>query len=324
MKFALPGLLLLLTLPSVHCDGHDPAWHYSGSSGPLNWHLLKPDGTPENPSWAACHNGHRQSPIDLTGAYYKPSHGAEDYYYMKIDYPAHSGKFVMKNTGHTMEFSPHPDSQLEYELKTYNQEEKNETVWTLVNFHFHTPGEHLAYGRGFPMELHFVHQDMKDKMGKRKVVLGLLIDIADCDEPLHDGTTRSFLKYFCAEQHATQRNQCRLLPFSRSKLIGLKDDIENIPLNHLNGWYSNRWFYFGSLTTPPCSENVGWYVWREVQKVDRYVYDMFQSIMGFNSRFVQYNKDANPAIHSAAWTSQEAGQDSVEGWRFNAAAELKR
>ncbi|KAF8535909.1 alpha carbonic anhydrase [Trichophaea hybrida] len=320
MKSALLGLFLLLTLPFVHCDGKNPDWHYSGPSGPLNWHLLKPDSTPDSPSWAACHIGHRQSPIDLTGAYNKPSHGAEDYYYMRIEYPAHSGKFAMKNNGHTMEFSPYPDPHLKYKLKTYNQEEKHETNWTLVNFHFHTPGEHLAYGRGFPMELHFVHQDENDS--NRKVVLGLLIDIADCDEPLHDGTTRSFLKYFCAEQHATEKNQCRLLPFTQSKDIGQKDDIENIPLGHLNGWYSNRWFYFGSLTTPPCSENVGWYVWKEVQKVDRYVYDMFQSIMGFNSRFVQYNKDANP--HSAEWTSQESSKDSVEGRNFNTAAELKR
>ena len=109
-------------------------WSYSGSLGPDHWGDLKPE-------FAACKDGHRQSPIDIRSPQpadlpaiefnYKPS-------------PLH-----IVDNGHTVMINYAPGSFIHVGDKRYE----------LKQFHFHRPSEEKINGRGFDMVAHLVHAD---------------------------------------------------------------------------------------------------------------------------------------------------------------------
>lgn len=45
--------------------------------------------------------------------------------------------------------------------------------------------------------------------------------------------------------------------------------------------------YTGSLTTPPCSENVTWFVAEDALSISVAQYRELKNVVGFNSRFTQ-------------------------------------
>jgi carbonic anhydrase len=49
----------------------------------------------------------------------------------------------------------------------------------------------------------------------------------------------------------------------------------------------NFWHFQGSLTTPPCTEGVQWFVLREVQEISKEQLLRFQNIFPMNARPVQ-------------------------------------
>jgi carbonic anhydrase len=104
---------------------------------------------------------------------------------------------------------------------------------TLVQFHFHTPSEHRVDGRPFPGELHLVHLDENDHF----TVIALLMKIG-AHNPAVDAIWETFPKVENAAPMTFDASV--LLPDKRTAYV-----------------------YDGSLTTPPCSENVRWLVMQE-------------------------------------------------------------
>ncbi|GBB91690.1 hypothetical protein RclHR1_19050001 [Rhizophagus clarus] len=68
------------------------------------------------------------------------------------------------------------------------------------------------------------------------------------------------------------------------EFIELSSVLEDI--NLMNTTYN----YFGSLTTPPCTEGVIWWVAHPVQPIGKDQYLKLRDTMGFNSRYVQVRK----------------------------------
>ena len=118
----------------------------------------------------------------------------------------------------------------------------NETLYKykLHSFHFHLYSEHRLQNRQYPMELHLVHKNLnKDDHENENLVIGILFDYID-------GKENKFLKdIYLADE--TKIKSASIL-----NLIN-KDDT--------------FYYYKGSLTTVPCTENVNWIVFKDVRSM---------------------------------------------------------
>ena len=134
------------------------------------------------------------------------------------------GPLRIIDNGHTVEVNVDPGSSLTVGNDHYQ----------LVQFHFHKPSEEAIDGRHYAMVAHFVH---RDRMGNLAVVAVLLK--AGTDNPLIDKLWKNVPKEKEHEEtlHAVTVSPGQLLPVNRAYFT-----------------------FTGSLTTPPCSERVRWFV----------------------------------------------------------------
>ncbi len=213
-------------------------WGYSGSEGPENWGTLSDD-------YAVCGAGRAQSPIDVSEA--QPSGLAE----LQLDYrPVPLDIF---NNGHTVQINVPSGNFMRIGRRRFE----------LLQFHFHTPSEHQVFGKSFPMEFHFVHEDEKGELG----VVGVFFE---------QGYANAFLGSFIDR-----------LPHSH----GQKSQDHGHYLDLASFFPLDRRFtrYFGSLTKPPCSEGVNWYVVNQPVQASSDQISAFSRIMGANARPAQPN-----------------------------------
>ena len=135
-----------------------------------------------------------------------------------------------------------------------------ERTFELKSAHLHSPSEHLVDGVSFAAELHLVHQDS----GAALAVVGLLFRLGEPSVVVQ-------------------------------AILDAEPDAGDAaaPTNDLNsGVYTSGelsyYKYDGSLTTPPCSEPVGWYVMREPKSISQEQVDSLLALSGGpNNRPVQ-------------------------------------
>ena len=143
---------------------------------------------------------------------------------LSINYPKDYPDFF--NTGH----APQVNVSTNYtgQLKVGND------VFPLVQYHLHAPSEHVIGATTFDAELHFVHVKADGKIA----VLGVLLKVG------HNNAT---LATILAKQRSAG---------THNPSTGLQIDPMKLLPQDKTHFYS----YAGSLTTPPCSEGVSWYV----------------------------------------------------------------
>lgn len=130
-----------------HSEVH---WTYDASdTGPAHWGEL-------SPAFAACKDGHAQTPIDVNTRYAYEV-GLDN---VVLHYHPTPGAKVSDN-GHTVVVS----------MPTGDAVEVDGQYFELLQFHFHAPSEHRLDGQPFPMEMHLVHKDAKGQLA----VLGVFI-----------------------------------------------------------------------------------------------------------------------------------------------------
>ncbi len=106
--------------------------------------------------------------------------------------------------------------------------------WDLVQFHFHHPSEERIGGKVFPMVAHLVHKDADGKLA----VVAVLFESGP-DSPLIATLVKN-LPADVGQEH--------------------RPDAATVDLNQLLPAARGYYTYAGSLTTPPCSEDVSWFV----------------------------------------------------------------
>lgn len=106
-------------------------------------------------------------------------------------------------------------------------------TYELKQFHFHSPSEHQVDGKNLPAEIHLVHADAAGELA----VVSLLVNEHGAANPAISRLWNNIPGFRGTTNAMPGFNVADLLP----------ED-------------SSHYTYSGSLTTPPCSEGVAWFV----------------------------------------------------------------
>jgi carbonic anhydrase len=155
------------------------------------------------------------------------------------------------DNGHTVMINYHSGSFISVGGKKY----------ALKQFHFHRPSEETINGRGYEMVVHLVHADEE---GNLAVVAVLLQE---------------------GEDNPTVHELWNDVPKEKEK----EEDFENVQINVAGLLPVNRGYYTfpGSLTTPPCSENVTWFVLKQPVTVSSEEIEQFSRLYRHDARPTQ-------------------------------------
>ncbi len=175
------------------------------------------------PGNEACATGKQQTPINLAAGAAKP----QDLPDLVFAYKPSS--LSMTNNGHTV--------QMTYDAGSTLSRVGSTGAWTLAQFHFHAPSEHTVDGASYPMEAHLVHVDAA---GKPVAVVGVFIKAGKESAAL----ARAF-------QGLPAKSGDKSAPAG-----GMIDARALLPAD------KTFFTYPGSLTTPPCTEGLTWYVFK--------------------------------------------------------------
>ena len=165
----------------------------------------------------------------------------------------HETPLALTNNGHTIEEEYEPGSSLTV----------NGVVYGLSQFHFHSLSEHTVGDRHAAIELHAV---FADPASNNKAVVGQLFVI---------GRANRFVAELLAHGLPTKSGEEVNDP---TQMINVADALTKT---------SRYYTYPGSLTTPPCTETVTWFVLHEYAQLSSEQLDAFRHILGNNFRPLQ-------------------------------------
>ncbi len=169
----------------------------------------------------------------------------------------------VENNGHSIQFDFHSGDSIMYK----------DEIYYLQQVHFHVHSEHKINGLIYPIEAHMVHVSSKDKITVL-CILGI--------EGKESQVFESFINSLPIEK-------------GESREINDEIDLTRLSLNDKD-YYS----YNGSLTTPPCTENVNWIVFKQptVLSLDEVVafrnnmpINNFRNEQPLNGRVVYYKSN---------------------------------
>jgi len=141
---------------------------------------------------------------------------------LSVDYK--EGPLKMLNNGHTIQVNIEPGSSLTIGKESFE----------LLQFHFHRPSEEQVDGKNASMVAHFVHKSKEGKLA----VIGVM---------LNEGKDSAAVKTLWANLPPKEGEEFLPAKVTFNPASMLPKDM---------GFYN----YEGSLTTPPCTEGVQFYI----------------------------------------------------------------
>ena len=191
-----------------------------------------------------CVRGHNnlQSPINITSSDVK-----SDPSLVKLDFSntwREKASGLLKNTGRSVQFVPNQEGSATIK--------HHRGVYLLQQFHFHwgpctgAGSEHTIDDGQAEAEIHFVHvkKDTTDETrGDFLTVIGVLAEV-------QEGTAVSG-PWAMMDVSSIQPN------------ISKPVDVSGLVLEELLPKNRSYYYYQGSITTPPCSETVQWFIMKE-------------------------------------------------------------
>ncbi|KAF5024507.1 hypothetical protein F66182_3447 [Fusarium sp. NRRL 66182] len=279
---------------------------YTGQTGPTNWVNLDPEAN------ALCSTGVNQSPVDMVAGSFAVVPAAA----LSLSIPDMTEGTEFENLGTTVEVVAGQGSM------TFRN-----VSYTLQQFHFHLPSEHLNDGTSMAMEMHMVWESANSEIA----VVGVFIDVeagaaggsgggnsTAPPSPVFTPAARRLSRRDSFRKGVNQKQEKRQLPgiegsffhvnspstsaVTASTLLetvfgsvqeierpGTLTETQPLVMSELVNTLSAGSFqtYEGSLTTPPCSEGVRWLVSDQKLSIQASTFHSVQSVIGFNSRFPQ-------------------------------------
>ncbi|MGR5864766.1 carbonic anhydrase [Bacillus cereus] len=161
------------------------------------------------------------------------------------------------------------DIHLDYNTTVQDEEDNGHTIqvddtgtaqingrtFAFTQFHFHAPSEHTINGQHYPVEVHFVHKSQDGRLA----VIGVLFQEGKENKGFQD-----VLNHVKTGKKNTD--------------VGTLDIASMIPTD------KSYYHYLGSLTTPPLSENVEWYVMKEIIEISPAQIKEFQKMYSATNR----------------------------------------
>lgn len=221
---------------------------------------------PEEKHWSYAHGitpakWGEVSPTCATGTHQSPvalstAHAKAQSPEQPLEFSWSKSTGELVDTGHSEQVNLPPGNSITY----------GGTKFELLQFHFHTPSEHTLDGKAAPMEVHFVHKSAEGKLA----VVGIFLKQGTAPSPFAPVLTA--------------------LPAPGEKRTVEVDLAAVLPKD------TKHFAYSGSLTTPPCSEEVQWIVLRAPDTVSKAEIDAFRAKYPKNARPVQPLKGRTVAI----------------------------
>jgi carbonic anhydrase len=168
---------------------------------------------------------------------------------IKFDYQPSALKII--DNGHTIQVNYAPGSSIDVGGARYE----------LVQFHFHHPSEEKVEGKAHAMVAHLVHKNAEGKLA----VVAVLLDKGGASELID-----TVWKNIPAEKE------------KESVVADVTVDVSKL-LPDNRDYYT----FQGSLTTPPCSEGVTWFVLKSPVKIADAEIAAFAKLYPLNARPVQ-------------------------------------
>lgn len=189
------------------------------------------------------YNGHHQSPINIISV-----NSTYDATLKPLDmnYSANAKIENVTNNGHSIQYNCDKQDYFNLNGEKYN----------LHQIHFHESSEHTINGIRYPMEIHFVHLNKENKIA----VLGVMVQ-----EGISNPAFEFLEKYLPVAKDET-------------KEINMPLDL-NLCFPENKDYYS----YSGSLTTPPCTEGVSWFVFKEPITISLQQVEDLKALMPLNN-----------------------------------------
>jgi carbonic anhydrase len=260
MKFNFTTLILALATVLAGCGQQDKqeATSIDSTDAANEINATAPDAKTKKQQgyiMPGLDHGFEQSPINIIStANASGNHSITLYFKDEVN--------KIENLGHTV--------QLDFvEGSTITQDD---TTFAFKQCHFHTPSEHLIDGITYPMEMHIVNlMPNEDKNATPQyLVIGVLFKEGKENKFIAD-----FLNAIPKEEHKTTN--------LKAGKVKLSDLFGTIP-KEVRGNYYN---YKGSLTTPPYTESVRWYITKHIFEASAEQIEAINKIEGNNARHVQ-------------------------------------
>ena len=195
--------------------------------------------------------GLHQSPINIIDIQTIPGEIAEGI--SDIQYEDMTTIESITNNGHTIQYNFNGDlNVIGYKNKQYKMKQ----------FHFHSPSEHTINGVRYPLEIHMVHHSEESNS---YIVFAALVQQGEADP------TFTFLESYLPinEGETKEINKSFNFGSTTSEIFGM-DSVD-------------LYTYHGSLTTPPCTEEVIWVVMKNASSASAKQIELLQKLMPKNN-----------------------------------------
>jgi carbonic anhydrase len=200
-----------------------------------------------DPGYAVCKAGKEQSPIDIRNA-------------KKAALPAirfvnNSGPLkYLTNNGHTIRVNYHAPGSGDFLIV-------GDKRYELTQFHFHRPSEEYIHGKPYDMVLHLMYEASDGKVAGVAVLL-------------KSGSANATIQQIWEHMPTT---------------AGKEEEIPGVEIDPSGLLPSNTAYYtyMGSLTAPPCTEDVVWFVLKTPMDISAKQIRAFAKLYPHNVRPVQ-------------------------------------